>query len=88
MGCNHPPHFTSRATIADLLLDACQYKPFHQIIYIIHAIRFAAQRVGHLKWNRDGTAAPSAFINSAPKNSSLEPSTAYLLKWYAQLTAM
>jgi hypothetical protein len=88
MGCSHPPHFTSRATIADTNLDACHYKPFHQIIYIIHTYRFADLRVGHLKWFRAGTVTPSAFIQSAPKNSSLEPNTAHLLKWYAQLTAM
>jgi hypothetical protein len=38
MGCNHPPHFTSRATIADTLLDACKYKTLHEIIYIIHTL--------------------------------------------------
>jgi hypothetical protein len=38
MGCNHPPHFTSRATIADTLLDACKYKTLHEIIYNIRAL--------------------------------------------------
>jgi hypothetical protein len=38
MGRNHPPHFTSRATIADTLLDACEYKTLHEIIYNIRAL--------------------------------------------------
>jgi hypothetical protein len=88
MGCNQPPHFTSRATIADTVLDACHYKPFHKIIYNIHAYRFADERVGHLQWYRDGTVTPSAFIKSVSKNSSLKANTARLLQWCAQLTAM
>ena len=65
MGRNHSPHFTSGATIADKRLDAPQYIPFHQIIYILPSRYFASQ----LKLNRSGTAGASGFINSARTNS-------------------
>jgi hypothetical protein len=38
MGRSHPPHFTSRATTADTLLDACKSKTLHEIIYNIRTL--------------------------------------------------
>ena len=72
MGCIHPPHFTSRATIADTLLDACKYKTLHEIIYNIRALlsRTNASTRGSLRLNWN-----SCFfqIHQFRENKAAEP---------------
>jgi len=57
MGLSGPPQFTSRAAIADTILDARASNRLQQIIYILQSLYFAPQ----LKVNRNGTAASLTF---------------------------